>query len=154
MTLSKAALGINLNATYNGTTSYTSTMKTNGLVGGDAVTSVAISSANVGDNLTNYITGVTGTSGNSATTNLLNNYTINAVAKGTATTGNPGATDTNTVTLTKAALGINLNATYNGTTSYTSTVKTNGLVGGDAVTSVAISSANVGDNLTNYITAD
>ncbi|MBT8569989.1 hypothetical protein G6705_08580, partial [Polynucleobacter paneuropaeus] len=148
-----AALGINLNATYNSGTSYSSTINTKGLVGGDTVTSVTINNANVAANESNYITGVTGTTGAAGTTgyDFLQNYTINNKAYGSATTGNPGTTDTNTITLSKAALGINLNATYNGTTSYDNGIQTNGLQVNDSIASVTINNANVAANGTNYI---
>ena len=159
--LAKAPLGINLNAVYNGTTTYTAVIKTNGLVGSDVapgVSSVTITSKDV-STVGNYITGVTGNVGVNDT-NMLNNYIISSSASGTPTSGNPGSTTTNTVTLTKAPLGINLNAVYNGTTSYSQgtqadfplpTIQTNGLVGTDTVTKVVINNPNVSANQTNFI---
>jgi len=119
--IAKAALGINLNAVYNGTTSYSGIIQTDGLLGSDAVSSVGINSANVVDNTTNantgnYVKTVTGTTAGG--TDLLTNYTIHASANGTPTTGAPATTDTNTVTLTPAPLGIDLAATYNGTNTF------------------------------------
>ena len=161
--LAKAPLGINLNAVYNGTTTYSAVIKTNGLVGADitpGVSSVTILSKDV-STVGNYITGVTGNAGVNDT-NLLNNYIISSSASGTPTSGTPGSTTTNTVTLTKALLGINLNAVYIGTTTYSQdtqvdsafpTIQTNGLVGSDSVTSVVINNANVSANSSNYIKA-
>ena len=146
--MAKAALGINLNARYNGTTSYTSGIQTNGLLGEDSVTGVSINNANVYNNLSNFISAVTGANGY----NLLNNYTISSQASGTATTGAPATTSTNTVTLTQAPLGVGVSGTYNGTTTLTTaggaTITANGLVGQDAsvnLTSATLNSANVAD---------
>jgi TonB family protein len=154
VTLSKALLGINLNATYNGTNTYTSTIKANGLVGGDTITSVTVSNLNVANNSSNFINGVIGTTGSAGLTsyNFLNNYIINSSANGTATTGTPGTTSTNTVTLGAAPLGISLAATYNGTTTYTTGISSSGLQGTDAITGVTINDSNVASNSANYIT--
>ena len=75
-------------------------IKTNGLVGSDVapgVSSVTIKSKDV-STVGNYITGVTGNVGVNDT-NMLNNYIISSSASGTPTSGNPGSTTTNTVTL-------------------------------------------------------
>ncbi|MBT8570057.1 hypothetical protein G6705_08975, partial [Polynucleobacter paneuropaeus] len=160
VTLSKAALGINLNATYNGTTSYDNGIQTNGLQVNDSIASVTINNANVAANGTNYIKSVTGTTGGNSSTDLTTNYTITLNAKsGDATTGTPTTKTDNTVTLSKAALAITVsNAAYNGTKNFTkdnATINVAGMVNSEtlAVTGVSTNSANVVDNGTNYVTS-
>jgi len=252
-TLAKAALGVDVTGTYNGTTSYTSsnaTITTNGLVGGDTLTGVMVNSPNVYANGGNYISAFTAgtasldnyainastnttmsgsnitTAHNNATlaraplgvavsgtyngTNVMStaggatitgyglvgqdsgqtlstatldsknvasatkvvsltgtgtfdqrNYVLDGSMNATGGTGTAGgATDgsgaTNTATLAKAALGVDVSGTYNGTTNYTSsnaTITTNGLVGGDTLTGVVLHDANVVSNGGNYISA-
>ncbi|MBT8570062.1 hypothetical protein G6705_09000, partial [Polynucleobacter paneuropaeus] len=114
-------------------------IKVVGLQGSDAVSGATINNQNVAGNGTNSVTALTGIGGfaSSSTDRSAGNYYV-ASSNYNATGGTfssintvitPIAGTTNTVTLSKATLGINLNATYNGTNTYTSTIKTNGLVG-------------------------
>ncbi|MBT8569990.1 hypothetical protein G6705_08585, partial [Polynucleobacter paneuropaeus] len=162
VTLSKAALGINLNATYNGTTSYSTGIQTNGLVGTAdttyGVASVTINTANVADAV-NYIKTVTGATG-ANDTSLLNNYTISSSKSGIAVITAPTTKTDNTVTLSKAALGVAVAGTYNGTLAYVdgtgnAVVTLAGLVNNQTAGTVTanINTANVGDNGSNYVSS-
>ena len=175
LTITPAPLGIALNATYNGTKTFTAnsavtttgsiatggSLTVNGLQASDNVTGVTLSDANVAT-ANNLITTVSGSAGTTLWNGTSGNYIINSrsnagtggnyangIYSGT-NTGNVNVNGTNTVSLTAAALGININAVYNGTNSFT--VSSTGLVGGDALTGVTTYSANVADNATNYVT--
>ncbi|MEI6612988.1 TonB family protein, partial [Polynucleobacter sp.] len=175
LTITPAPLGMALNATYNGTKTFTAnsavtttgsiatggSLTVNGLQASDNVTGVTLSDANVAT-ANNLITTVSGSAGTTLWNGTSGNYIIhsrsnagtggnyaNGIYSGT-NTGNVNVNGTNTVSLTAAALGININAVYNGTNSFT--VSSTGLVGGDALTGVTTYSANVADNATNYVT--
>ena len=174
LTITPAPLGIALNATYNGTKTFTANsavtttgsiatggaLTVNGLQASDNVTGVTLSDANVAT-ANNLITTVSGSAGTTLWNGTSGNYIINSrsnagtggnyangIYSGT-NTGNVNVNGTNTVSLTAAALGININAVYNGTNSFT---VSSGLVGGDVLTGVTTYSANVADNATNYVT--
>jgi len=177
LTITPAPLGMALNATYNGTKTFTAnsavtttgsiatggSLTVNGLQASDNVTGVTLSDANVAT-ANNLITTVSGSAGTTLWNGTSGNYIIhsrsnagtggnyaNGIYSGTNTGNvNVNVNGTNTVSLTAAALGININAVYNGTNSFT--VSSTGLVGGDALTGVTTYSANVADNATNYVT--
>lgn len=159
-------LGIQVSGAYNGTTTFgvsavtTSANGTGtGLVSGETINQVTINSANVADNSTNYVTNATGAGGF-----LLSNYAIS----GSRTVNNLGGgaigNTNNTVSLTKAALGLDLLAIYNGSTSFTidntgtltttnAVIETTGLVNGETITGVTVSGLNVAHNGGNTVTA-
>jgi filamentous hemagglutinin family protein len=156
-------LGIAVNAAYNGTgtfgssaLSFSPTATGTGLVSGQSITEVTINSKDVADNSTNYVKTVTGSGGF-----LLSNYKIggtNGLTDRTAdAVGTVLGNTNNTVTLGKAALGVKVEGTYNGTTGYTAsastTITTNGLVNGETLTGVTLADADVYDNATNKVTA-
>ena len=89
-----------------------------------------------------------------------NNYVLDGsvnTAAATAGTALDGSGATNTATLAKAPLGLSVSGTYDGTTSYSTaggaTITPTGLQGGDTVTGVTLSNANVAGNGSNYVTA-
>ncbi len=148
--LSRAALGVAVSGTYNGSTSFDSTnatLTTNGLVGGDTLIGVTVNDANVVGNGGNYITAFTGG------TASLSNYRISGSID-TTTTGAGISTTHNSVTLRRAPLGVAVSGTYNGSTSFVqglngTTIAAYGLVGQDVnvqLTSATLASRNAGTN--------
>jgi len=130
--LARAALGVAVNGTYNGTTSFTSsnaTITTNGLVGGDTLTGVSVHDANVFSNGSNYITALTGG------TASLANYILSGNTN-TTTSGATISTAHNNATLVRAPLGVAVAGTYNGTSTVSTadgaTITGYGLVGQDS----------------------
>ena len=106
--ITKAPLGLSLNATYNGTTNFSNssalgdassgavtsggTMSVKGLVGSEKVNGVTVSDANVDvvNNTTNYITNVSGSNGFN-----MGNYSI-AASRNSSTSGS-NITNTNNI---------------------------------------------------------
>ncbi|MBT8617498.1 hypothetical protein G6652_09695, partial [Polynucleobacter paneuropaeus] len=76
--IAKAALGITIAGTYNGSTSITPTaFTTNGLVNSETITAISsatVNNANVAGNGTNYVTGITIGGGTAS----MSNYAITA----------------------------------------------------------------------------
>ncbi|MEA9567791.1 TonB family protein, partial [Polynucleobacter sp. AP-Nickl1-40-C4] len=170
VTLSKAALGIAVAGTYNGTNSYTNgtgneTITLTGLVASDATkvtnnsnnngVTATINSQDVSANATNF------TSSIATSIFTVGNYALYNTASASATYNTTPGNTLNTVTLSKAALGIAVAGTYNGTNSYTNgtgneTITLTGLVGSDIGKNgvvATINSANVADNSTNYVSS-
>ncbi|MDE1948471.1 MAG: hypothetical protein KGI35_07640, partial [Burkholderiales bacterium] len=149
LTLNPALLGIALDATYNGTTSFTAssaatnttagtigtnggTLTVTGLQGTDTVTGVVVNDANVdavnaGSNYVASISGANTSGANGASTFAASNYALyaigGAVARNVSVAGTPSAITSanNTASITPAPLGIAAAPTYNGTTSFTTT---------------------------------
>ena len=151
-TITKAPLGLSLTATYSGTTTVVPTSFVfTGLQTGDTVSSISsavISNANVSGNGSTYFSSIT-LGANSASMSLAN-YTLSTTSYN-ATVG----TTQNKVTLNPAPLGLNITATYSGTTTVVPTAATiTGVLGSDHMTlsSVVLSDKNVSSNGTNYIT--
>ncbi|MBU3578372.1 S-layer family protein, partial [Polynucleobacter sp. UK-Kesae-W10] len=148
--IAKAALGITIAGTYNGSTSITPTaFTTNGLVNSETITAISsatVNSANVADNGTNYVTGITISGG----TALMNNYAITAAYNTTAgTTQNTATINAKALTVTGSTVA---NKNYDGTR--TATVTGGSLVGvvsGDTVSltqAATFSQAGAGNGLT------
>ncbi|MEI6613257.1 MAG: hypothetical protein WCL45_10400, partial [Polynucleobacter sp.] len=125
-TINPAPLAISVNATYNGTNSFTkdnAIIDVAGMVNKETlvVTGVNTYSSNVGDNGTNYVTSITSIAGSS--TASLSNYAINSgyrAVSGTLVAGATANTSPNAVTLSAAALVLDIGAskTYDGTTNF------------------------------------
>ncbi|WP_210546553.1 YDG domain-containing protein [Rhodoferax sp. PAMC 29310] len=110
--INKAGLGVDVNGRYNGTTGFTTsnaTIVTNGLVGGETLTSVTVQDANVFNNGSNVITAFTGG------TASLGNYQISA-STDTTSSGVSISTTHNNATIARAPLGVTVTGAYNGTT--------------------------------------
>ncbi|HND25580.1 MAG TPA: hypothetical protein PK229_14745, partial [Rhodocyclaceae bacterium] len=149
--LARAALGISVSGTYNGTSSIVPTaFSTAGLLGGDTLTGLAsatLNSPNVFANGTNFVTALTPSGG---TANLAN-YQINPAYNGSVNgMGNASGTSTNVATLARAPLGVAVSGTYTGSTVLSAadgaTIAAYGLVGQDAgvsLTTATLDSRNV-----------
>ncbi|PUE33053.1 hypothetical protein B9Z35_05895 [Limnohabitans sp. Jir61] len=138
-TITAAPLGISLQAVYSGATTVTPTSYTlTGLVGGDAaatLTSVVVNNKNVSSaNLVSSLVLSNGAQGN---------YVLN-----TSSNTSLGTNTTNTVTLSRAPLGVSATAVYSGSTVITPTSLTmTGLVGvdvGATASNVTMNSKDVG----------
>jgi filamentous hemagglutinin family protein len=160
-TINRAPLGVTVSGTYNGTTTLRSadgaTITGYGLVGQDAAVSLStatLDSKNVA-NATKVLS-LTGT-GTFDQRNYVLDGSVNTTPA-TAGTALDGSGATNTAMLGKAALGVSVTGTYNGTTGFDdadtgTTIEANGLVNGETLTAVTVSSPNVFANGANYVTA-
>ncbi|MBT8617333.1 hypothetical protein G6652_08860, partial [Polynucleobacter paneuropaeus] len=136
--IAKAALGITIAGTYNGSTSITPTaFTTNGLVNSETITAISsatVNNTNVAGNGTNYVTGITIGGGTAS----MSNYAITTAYNATS------GTTQNTATINAKALTVTANdvsTTYGtavslGTSAYT---LTGSMYAGDTITGVTLS---------------
>jgi hypothetical protein len=137
--ITKAPLGIAINASYNGTTTVSpSSVTITGLVNNEllTVTSVGINAANVASNNTNYVTSILANTG----TATLSNYELTIARNATL-----GTTTTNKVTLDPVAILVTANnqSRVYGAANPTSggvTLTSGTLYGGDTLSTATLSS--------------
>lgn len=91
--ITKAALGVSVTGTYNGTQTFTTaggaTIATNGLVNGETLTGVSIDNANVSANGANFISGFTAGTASLGNQSIQNGY--NASTSGGSITRRPAS---------------------------------------------------------------
>ena len=153
LSITKAPLGVTINAVYSGSTTVVPTsFAVSGLKGGEqinAITSALVRAQNVSANASNYLTSITLSAGSTAS---MSNYALNASynVSGLANTYNA-------VTLSQAPLGITATGVYNGTQVVTpATYTLTGLLGLDTVSTIStlsVSQSNVASNGSIYVTA-
>jgi filamentous hemagglutinin family protein len=138
--ITKAPLGINVTASYNGTTTVTPTAQTiTGLVNNETmiITSVGLNSAKVADNSTNYVTSILASSGTAS----MANYELNVVRNAALATSTTNKAMLDPVAITVTA---NNQSRVYGSANPTSgavTLTSGQLYGGDTLSTASLASA-------------